>query len=107
VRPQDLPPELRDRAGSLERPAQDVETVLRELLRALEHWMTASDDDVLNAVRARDALLGRTVRWTGGEGTGAGLDDDGRLLVDRADGTQVALDAGEVHLSPAPGPGWT
>lgn len=99
VRPQDLPPELRERAGSLERSPREMEAVLGELLRALEHWTTASDDDVLNAIRARDALLGRTVRWAGGEGVGAGLDDDGRLLVDQANGTSFALDAGEVHLS--------
>ena len=99
VRPQDLPPELRDRAGSLERAPEELETVLGELLRALEHWTTASDDEVLNAVRARDALLGRTVTWAGGEGVGSGIDDAGRLLVDRPDGTQTALDAGEVHLS--------
>jgi BirA family biotin operon repressor/biotin-[acetyl-CoA-carboxylase] ligase len=99
VRPQDLPHELRDRAGSLDRAPAEVETVLDELLRALEHWTTAADATVLDAVRDRDALLGRPVRWAGGEGIGAGLDDAGRLLVQRADGTQAALDAGEVHLS--------
>jgi BirA family biotin operon repressor/biotin-[acetyl-CoA-carboxylase] ligase len=99
VRPQDLPPELRDRAGSLDREPQALEAVLAELLEALERWLTASGAAVLDAARTRDALLGRTVRWAGGEGLGAGLDDAGRLLVDRPDGTQAALDAGEVHLS--------
>ena len=33
------------------------------------------------ALRARDALLGAPVRWDGGEGTGAGIDDDGALRV--------------------------
>jgi BirA family biotin operon repressor/biotin-[acetyl-CoA-carboxylase] ligase len=99
VRPQDLPPELRDRAGSLDREPEEVETVLAALLGGLERWLTASDDAVLDAVRARDALLDRTVRWAGGEGTGAGLDDAGRLLVQQPDGARVALDAGEVHLS--------
>jgi BirA family biotin operon repressor/biotin-[acetyl-CoA-carboxylase] ligase len=78
---------------------QDLETVLGELLGALERWTTADADAVLDAVRARDALLGRTVRWTRGEGVGAGLDDGGRLLVRRPDGSLDALDAGEVHLS--------
>jgi BirA family biotin operon repressor/biotin-[acetyl-CoA-carboxylase] ligase len=99
VRPQDLSPELRDRAGSLGRATDELETVLDELLRALEHWTAAPDDAVLDAVRARDALLGRPVRWAGGEGIGAGLDEAGRLVVQRPDGTQAALDAGEVHLS--------
>jgi BirA family biotin operon repressor/biotin-[acetyl-CoA-carboxylase] ligase len=99
VRPQDLPPELRDRAGSLERAPDELETVLAELLRALEHWTSAGDGAVLRAVRARDALLGHAVTWSAGDGVAAGIDDAGRLLVDRADGTRTALDAGEVHLS--------
>jgi biotin-(acetyl-CoA carboxylase) ligase len=36
--------------------------------------------------------------WRDGAGTGAGIDEDGRLLVAVDDGRQVALDAGEVHL---------
>jgi BirA family biotin operon repressor/biotin-[acetyl-CoA-carboxylase] ligase len=99
VRGEDLPPELRDRAGSLRRPPEELETVLAELLRALERWTEAGDGAVLEAVRGRDALLGRPVRWAGGEGIGAGLDDAGRLLVRRPDGALDALDAGEVHLA--------
>jgi BirA family biotin operon repressor/biotin-[acetyl-CoA-carboxylase] ligase len=99
VRPEDLPEELRDRAGSLDRDPAELEAVLGELLVALERWTTAADGDVLEAIRARDALLGRPIRWGGGEGVGAGIDDGGRLLVDRPDGTRDALDAGEVHLS--------
>jgi BirA family biotin operon repressor/biotin-[acetyl-CoA-carboxylase] ligase len=98
VRPADLPDELRDRAGSLDRDPSELEAVLGELLIALERWTTATDDAVLDAFRARDALLGRRVRWGAGEGIGAGIDDAGRLLVERPDGTQAALDAGEVHL---------
>jgi len=48
-------------------------------------------------VRARDALLGRPVRWAGGHGVGAGIDASGRLVV-RTERGDVALDAGEVHL---------
>ena len=53
--------------------------------------------DVLDAVRERDALLGRTLEWAGGTATGAGIDEHGRLLVDTGEGRQ-ALNAGEVHL---------
>ena len=52
---------------------------------------------MLDAVRARDALRGREVRWGGQTGTGAGIDGEGRLVV-RTDSGEVALDAGEVHL---------
>jgi len=53
---------------------------------------------VLRALTGRDALLDRPVRWAGGEGVGAGIDDRGCLRVRRSDGSEGALDAGEVHL---------
>jgi BirA family transcriptional regulator, biotin operon repressor / biotin---[acetyl-CoA-carboxylase] ligase len=98
VRPEDLPEELRARAGTLGRDPSELDAVLGELLDALARWTTASDAEVLNAVRARDALRDRPVRWAAGEGVGAGIDPEGRLLVRTADGATVALDAGEVHL---------
>ena len=52
---------------------------------------------MLTDLRERDALCGRPLRWAGGEGTGAGIDHAGRLLVRTAEGVR-ALDAGEVHL---------
>jgi BirA family biotin operon repressor/biotin-[acetyl-CoA-carboxylase] ligase len=71
--------------------------VLAAVLDALERRVGGRPDDVLDAWRERDVLLGSGVRWNGGEGTAAGLDADGSLLVDTADG-RIALDAGEVHL---------
>ena len=53
---------------------------------------------MLDAWRARDALLGVALRWPEGSGTGAGIDARGRLLVTLDDGREHALDAGEVHL---------
>jgi BirA family biotin operon repressor/biotin-[acetyl-CoA-carboxylase] ligase len=91
-----LPPELRAGAASLGRAP---EAVLTELLGALETWIAAPEDAVVDALRARDALLDRPVRWADGEGIGAGIDADGALLVRRADGSTARLDAGEVHLS--------
>ena len=97
-----LPPEVRDRAATLGRPASAVEATLRELLALLERRLAEPAADCLAALRARDALLDRPVRWAGGEGVGAGIDDAGSLLVRRADGAVVALDAGEVHLGSIP-----
>jgi BirA family biotin operon repressor/biotin-[acetyl-CoA-carboxylase] ligase len=97
IEPDDFPPELRETAGTLGLGAGAIEPTLDRLLRALERWLPAADGELLDAVRARDALLGQTVRWSGGEGRGAGIDDGGRLLVQTEAG-QVALDAGEVHL---------
>ena len=93
-----LPPDIRDRAATLGRPASALEPTLRELLASLERRLAEPPADCLAALRARDALLDRPVRWAGGEGVGAGIDDSGSLLVRRADGSVVALDAGEVHL---------
>jgi BirA family biotin operon repressor/biotin-[acetyl-CoA-carboxylase] ligase len=97
LRPDDFPPELRNRAGTLGLEPDAIEPVLTRLLDSLEHWIAASADEVLDAVRRRDALLGQSIRWAGGDGRGDGIDGDGRLVVATADGT-VTLDAGEVHL---------
>ena len=97
VRPEDYPPELRDRAGTLGLDPSAIEPTLAALLRALERWVGAGAGPVLEAVRTRDAFLGREVRWGGRIGIGAGIDGDGRLVV-RTDGGEERLDAGEVHL---------
>jgi len=99
VRTEDFPAELRARAGSLGLAPQAVESILHDLLGALARWLPAPVEDVLIAVRARDALAGRALRWTGGSGRGAGIDAGGRLLVDTGEG-HIALEAGEVHLEP-------
>lgn len=98
IREADFPPELAGRAGTLGLDPDRIEATLQALLRRLERWVTADDEAVLAAVRARDALLGQRVRWAGGEGRGDGIDGDGRLVVLTPDRGRVALDAGEVHL---------
>jgi BirA family biotin operon repressor/biotin-[acetyl-CoA-carboxylase] ligase len=100
LREADFPPELRGRAATLGLEPEAIEPTLVALLEALERWLAAPEPEVLEAVRARDALLGRPVRWSAGEGSGAGIDDDGRLLVRTSDGP-VSLEAGEVHLAGA------
>jgi BirA family biotin operon repressor/biotin-[acetyl-CoA-carboxylase] ligase len=96
--PEDFPPELRETAATLGLGAEQREPVLEELLRGLARWVAAGEQEILAAFRARDALRGRPVRWSGGVGTGAGIDAGGRLLVDTAETGRQALDAGEVHL---------
>jgi BirA family biotin operon repressor/biotin-[acetyl-CoA-carboxylase] ligase len=98
---EEFPPELRDTATSLRLAGATLSSAdaLSALLTALNRWLPRPADEVLAAWRSRDALLGRTVRWQNGrkEGTAAGVDDSGALLVDTPDG-RVSLDAGEVHL---------
>ena len=95
VRDQDFPPELQGIATSL--ALESTEVVLQALLAALERRLADPVEDVLAAWRERDALRGSQIRWGGGEGTAAGVDDTGALVVETKDGRE-ALQAGEVHL---------
>jgi BirA family biotin operon repressor/biotin-[acetyl-CoA-carboxylase] ligase len=99
LRLDELPAELRDSAGTLGLDADAIEPLLARLLERLEHWLARPPADVLAAWRERDALLGLELRWREGSGTGAGIDPQGRLLVTLADGSERALDAGEVRLT--------
>lgn len=94
-----FPPELADTATSLRLAGVETtaEAVLADLLQALDRRLSDPAATVLDAWRQHDALRGQPIRWNAGEGTAAGIDGCGALLVDTADG-QVALDAGEVHL---------
>ncbi|MBV9004457.1 MAG: biotin--[acetyl-CoA-carboxylase] ligase, partial [Solirubrobacterales bacterium] len=56
VRPEELPPELRDRAGTLGLEPDAIEPLLARLLGSLEHWIAADVASVLTAVRGRDEL---------------------------------------------------
>lgn len=97
VAPDAFGPELADRAGTLGLAPDAIEPLLAGLLAALERWLAAPREDMLMAVRARDALLGQTLTWAGGTARGAGIDEHGRLVVETGEGRQ-ALNAGEVHL---------
>jgi BirA family biotin operon repressor/biotin-[acetyl-CoA-carboxylase] ligase len=97
----DFPAELAPTATSLALAGvpTSIDEALGALISALNAWLPRPASDVLAAWRPRDALLGRPVRWENGskEGTAAGIDPSGALIVDTADG-QVTLDSGEVHL---------
>jgi BirA family transcriptional regulator, biotin operon repressor / biotin---[acetyl-CoA-carboxylase] ligase len=93
-----LPDELHETAGTLGRAPDELEDALCELLRALERRLAEPAAAALAALRERDALLGQAVRWDGGEGVGAGIDDGGSLLVRLGDGRTIPLAAGEVLL---------
>jgi BirA family biotin operon repressor/biotin-[acetyl-CoA-carboxylase] ligase len=94
----ELPEELRENAGSLGRARADVEPFLSSLLGALERAFALGANDLLDAWRARDALLGSEISWAGGTGVARGIDGEGRLVVELPGGGRTALNAGEVHL---------
>jgi BirA family biotin operon repressor/biotin-[acetyl-CoA-carboxylase] ligase len=98
LRVEDLPPELHATAGTLGLAPGDLEPTLERLLRALERALGLSAAAALDAYRARDALRGREVAWAEGRGRAAGIDGEGRLVVELAGGGRTTLSAGEVHL---------
>jgi BirA family transcriptional regulator, biotin operon repressor / biotin---[acetyl-CoA-carboxylase] ligase len=93
-----MPEELRARAGTLGLAVSELPGALDSLLRFLAARLAEPADAALDELRSRDALLGSAVRWSGGLGTGAGITADGSLRVALSDGSEVELDAGEVHL---------
>ena len=93
-----LPADAPAVAATLGREPAALEDTLEELLGHLERRLAEPAADCLSALRARDALLGQPVSWDGGEGTGAGIDDAGALLVRLPDGRLRTLEAGAVHL---------
>jgi BirA family biotin operon repressor/biotin-[acetyl-CoA-carboxylase] ligase len=93
-----LPEDAAAVAGTLGRPPGEVEPTLTELLAALERRLAEESPVTLAALRERDALLGKPVKWQDGEGTGAGIDDTGGLRVTLPDGGTTTLSAGEVTL---------
>ena len=98
LRAEDFPPELRDTAATLGLEPEAVQPTLAVLLEVLARWLAQPPEAVLAAVRRRDALHGRMISWSAGEGIADGIDGDGRLVIRAGDGSRVALDAGEVHL---------
>jgi BirA family transcriptional regulator, biotin operon repressor / biotin---[acetyl-CoA-carboxylase] ligase len=98
VRVEQLPPELHETAASLGWGPDELEPALAQLLAALERRLAEPSETTLSAWRERDALRGRAVAWSGGEGRAEGVDGAGRLVVALAGGGRTALDAGEVHL---------
>ena len=113
VRIEELPAEVRAGAASLQRPRSAVEPLLADLLAALARRLTEPTSALLGSWRTLDALNGRDIVWdthkrqsagahdpqsSAGRGRAQGIDDNGRLLVRREDGTTTALSAGEVHL---------
>ena len=98
----DLPPELHATAATLGLRPGDIADVRDRLLRELEVALALDDAALLGAYRDRDALRGRPIRWAAGSGVAGGIDGAGRLVVELDGGGRTELEAGEVHLLPAP-----
>lgn len=105
----DFPPELRETATSLRiaagwgPPRVDVAgTVAGALMRRVSHPPAELGGALLEALRGRDALLGRAVRVTGAEavtGTAMGVSPAGALLVRTEAGALRSIRSGTVRLA--------
>jgi BirA family biotin operon repressor/biotin-[acetyl-CoA-carboxylase] ligase len=100
VRLSDLPAELHGSAGTLGLSEREVPLVRSRLLDELEGALAMEEGEALEAFRRLDALRGREVSWSGGRGVAAGIDGEGRLVVELPGGGRTELSAGEVHLGP-------
>lgn len=98
-----FPEEIRDGATSLELLGSTAtrERVLCSVLEGIGHWYERLCRDgvrgVLDDLRKLDALLGQRISVDGTAGTGAGFDDQGRLLLLLPDGRVKSVVAGTVE----------
>jgi BirA family biotin operon repressor/biotin-[acetyl-CoA-carboxylase] ligase len=104
VRP---PIDLRELGRNDPDPMPVLTSLRNYLLEAIGLLRAGRWQGLLDQLRTRDHLLGRPLRverleTRGGTsslaGTGAGIDDEGRLLLALGDGGMIALDAGTVYL---------
>ena len=95
---EDLPGEVRARAATLGETPKQIEPIIGRLVASIEERLGEEAAAILEAWRARDALRGREIAWKEGHGRAVGVDDSGHLLVECPDGSELALQAAEVHL---------
>ena len=107
-RPEDFPPELRDRACSLEmllaHPVDRNRLAAAMILRLYEMRaaLLSGRDNLLNRYRRDCVTLGREVvfQWAGKEETGVArdVDPEGALIVELSGGKTVKVSSGEVSV---------
>ncbi len=92
------PPSIPSTAAAPAGLPPTLRTAAEVMGRHLDHWVMASDEDVLAEWRRRDGLRGREISWEDGSGVADGIDDRGNLVVATPGGDRVSLGAGEVRL---------
>ena len=96
VRVEDLPPSCTRRPPRSGASTSGVEPFLARCSpRSSARWRCRASCSTHGAPATRCSAAHH---WSGGAGTAAGIDGEGRLVVELADGGRTALDAGEVHL---------
>lgn len=104
VHMEELPPELERIATSLAllgARGQSREALLVEILAELEarlgRFVSSGLASLVGELRAHDALVGEPIAVSGVRGTGAGIDEDGCLLIRDAAGAVHAVNSGTVE----------
>ncbi|MBK5233502.1 MAG: biotin--[acetyl-CoA-carboxylase] ligase [Thermoleophilia bacterium] len=97
---EEFPDDVRERAASVDHGAT-IPAAIIALNESLGRRLDSPVSETLKEFSARDALLGRRVSWQDGNGTAAGIDREGNLLVESPVGCLSSLNAGEVHLDVA------
>lgn len=105
----DFPPELAERASSLELAQGGAVsrsaltgTILRTARRLLDPPTLRLDDALADELARRDVLAGRALRVDGVSGVGRGVDRSGRLRIETPDGSVRTVTAGHVELDETP-----
>jgi len=100
-----LPAELRQQAATLGLRSDERWSLIDRIVAAIEQNLALPADQLLERWKQRDALFGEEISWTSAElsesGTANGISASGALLVRLNDGSQLELNAGEVHLTAA------
>jgi len=100
-----LPAELRQQAATLGLRSDERWSLIDRIVAAIEQNLALPADQLLQRWQQRDALFGEEISWTSAElsesGTANGISASGALLVRLNDGSQLELNAGEVHLTTA------
>lgn len=94
----EFPEEMQGRATSVG-GGVTFDQAVEALNEHVGFWLDAPVEKTLEKFTLRDGLRGRQVSWGEGEGTAAGIDRQGNLLVESSTGCLSTLNAGEVHLS--------
>jgi BirA family biotin operon repressor/biotin-[acetyl-CoA-carboxylase] ligase len=105
VRTTGFPPEIADRATSLQRLGCErlersaiAAALLAEIGAGLSVFEAEGLEPFLKELSARDVLRGTCVDVSGERGVAEGIDGDGRLLIRREDGSLGRVASGEVTL---------
>jgi BirA family biotin operon repressor/biotin-[acetyl-CoA-carboxylase] ligase len=106
--PELLPPDVRLSSTTLAATAGkqiDRLSLLQQLLRELDHWYQVfliNEQDVLREWKSLNATIGNRVTVSGAgdtlEGLAQGVDDEGRLIIQRDDGALRTVAAGDVTI---------